>query len=44
MCPKSNLEDLPTTCDIINHLHNEFVKWLTQLKDDIQVGGYVQVE
>jgi hypothetical protein len=37
MRPKSNLNDLPTTCDVVSHLHNEFVKWLAQLKKDIKV-------
>lgn len=33
---------MPTTCDVTNHLHNEFVKWLAQLKNDIKVSGYFQ--
>ncbi|KIK00943.1 hypothetical protein K443DRAFT_36310, partial [Laccaria amethystina LaAM-08-1] len=37
MRPKSRLHDLPTTHDIVNHLHNEFVRWLAQLKEDIDV-------
>jgi len=43
MRPKSMLQDLPTTYDVTNHLHNEFVKWLAQLKDDIDVRAYIQV-
>ena len=37
MRPKSGLVDLPTTHDVVTHLHNEFVKWLEQLKKDIEV-------
>lgn len=37
MRPKSNLQDLPTTGDVVSHLHNKFVKWLEQLKNDIKV-------
>lgn len=37
MRPKTTDADLPTTHDILNHLHNEFVKWLQQLKTDIEV-------
>ncbi|KAF8232230.1 hypothetical protein L208DRAFT_1273067, partial [Tricholoma matsutake] len=43
MRPKSILQDLPTTHDVTSHLHNEFVKWLTQLKNDIKVSVYVQI-
>ncbi|KAF8224865.1 hypothetical protein L208DRAFT_1308647, partial [Tricholoma matsutake] len=43
MRPKSMLQDLPTTHDVVNHLHNEFVKWLAQLKEDIDVCAYIQV-
>jgi hypothetical protein len=37
MRPKSTLKDLPSTCDVASHLHNEFVNWLEQLKNDIEV-------
>jgi len=37
MRPKARLQDLPTTHNIVNHLHNEFVRWLAQLKEDIDV-------
>ena len=37
MRPKSALQDLPTTHDVVNHLHNEFVKWVGQLKKDVEV-------
>jgi hypothetical protein len=43
MRPKSTLQDLPTTRDVGNHLHNEFVKWLARLKDDIEVSTCVQI-
>ena len=42
MRPKSISQDLPTTHDVISHLHNEFVKWLAQLRNDIEVSGYIQ--
>jgi hypothetical protein len=37
MRPKANLLDLPTTHDVAQHLHNEFVKRLAELKEDIKV-------
>ena len=37
------LKDLPTMYNVTNHLHNEFVKWLAQLKEDIDVRAYIQV-
>ena len=37
---KSSLQDLPKTCDVVSHLHNEFVKWLVQLKNEIMVSGH----
>ncbi|KAF8237002.1 hypothetical protein L208DRAFT_1250077, partial [Tricholoma matsutake] len=40
---KSNSQDLPTTHDVASHLHNEFVKWLAQLKNNIEVSVYVQI-
>lgn len=43
MRPKSMLKDLPTTYDVTNHLHNKSVKWLAQLKEDIDVRAYIQV-
>ncbi|KAI0278183.1 hypothetical protein BC826DRAFT_927201, partial [Russula brevipes] len=37
MRPKTLLADLPTTSDIMAHLHNEFVIQIRQLKADIEV-------
>jgi hypothetical protein len=37
MRPKTTLADLPTTHDIMSHLHNEFVGWLEEMKADIEV-------
>ena len=37
MRPKTTKADVPTTHDIMSHLHNEFVEWLQQLKADIEV-------
>jgi hypothetical protein len=37
MRPKTGLQDLPTTHEVVTHLHNEFVTWLEQLKKDIEV-------
>ncbi|KAF8222795.1 hypothetical protein L208DRAFT_1320558, partial [Tricholoma matsutake] len=37
MRPKSILLNLPTTYDVIKHLHNEFIRWIDQLKQDIEV-------
>ncbi|KAG6905216.1 hypothetical protein DXG01_004119 [Tephrocybe rancida] len=35
MRPKATSADLPSTYDVKVHIHNEFVKWLKELKDDI---------
>ncbi|KAF8235081.1 hypothetical protein L208DRAFT_1065881, partial [Tricholoma matsutake] len=35
MRPKSISLDLPTTYNVVKHLHNEFVRWIDQLKQDI---------
>jgi hypothetical protein len=43
MRPKSTLQDLPTSRDVVKHLHNEFVKWTAELKNDIKVSTYVQI-
>ena len=40
MRPTLALQDLPTTHDVVNHLHNEFAKWVSQLKDDIEVSEF----
>jgi hypothetical protein len=37
MRPKTIKADLPTTYNVMSHLHNEFVGWLQQLKADIEV-------
>jgi len=37
MRPKAALRDLPTTHDVVTHLHNEFVDWVAQLTKDIEV-------
>jgi len=37
MRPKSTLLDLPSTHDVVNHLHNEFVRWLSELQAEIKV-------
>jgi hypothetical protein len=39
MRPKTTKADVPTTHDIMSHLHNEFVGWLQELKADIEVLG-----
>ena len=43
MHPKSTLHNMPTTCNVTSHLCNEFIKWLAQLKNDIKVSGYFQI-
>ena len=40
MQPKTATRDLLTTRDMVNHLHNEFVARVAQLKTDIQVCCY----
>ncbi|KAF8232058.1 hypothetical protein L208DRAFT_1064199, partial [Tricholoma matsutake] len=37
MRPKSISLNLPTTHDVVKHLHNEFVRWIDRLKQDIEV-------
>ena len=37
MQPKSILLDLPSTHDVVNHLHNEFVRWVCRLEVEIKV-------
>jgi len=37
MRPKSTLLDLPSTHDVVNHLHNEFVHWMGKLEAEIKV-------
>jgi hypothetical protein len=37
MRPKTTKADVPTTHDVMSHLHNEFVEWLLKLKADIEV-------
>ena len=39
MRPKTTKADLPTTDDVTNHLHNEFIKWLHKTQADIEVSG-----
>jgi hypothetical protein len=37
MRPKAGRQDIPSTHDVATYIHNEFVKWLKELKDKIQV-------
>jgi hypothetical protein len=37
MRPKTTKADVPTTHDVMSHLHNECVGWLHELKADIGV-------
>ena len=37
MRPKSTLSDLPSTHDVVSHLHNEFVRWMGELEAEINV-------
>ncbi|KAH9012213.1 hypothetical protein EDB83DRAFT_2202540, partial [Lactarius deliciosus] len=36
MRPKTTKQDLPTTYDIMNHLHNKFNEWLRNMSADIE--------
>ena len=38
------MADLPTTHDIMSHLHNEFVGWLQELKADIEASESITSE
>ena len=40
MRPKSTTADLPSTHDVKVHLHNEFVKYMKDLKESIIVSGF----
>jgi len=37
MQPKSILLDLPSTHNVVNHLHNKFVHWVCRLEVEIKV-------
>jgi hypothetical protein len=37
MRPNAVQQDILSTHDVTTHIHNEFVKWLKELKEDIQV-------
>ncbi|KAH9072193.1 hypothetical protein EDB83DRAFT_2204585, partial [Lactarius deliciosus] len=37
MRPKSISKDLPSTHNVMRYIHNKFVQWLQELKDDIMV-------
>ena len=37
MKPKAVRNDMPSTHDVTTYIHNEFVKWLKELKSDILV-------
>ena len=37
MRPKAVHQDVPTTHQVTMYIHNEFVKWLNDLKSDILV-------
>ena len=39
MRPKAITLDLPSTHDVTKYIHNECIKWLTELKDKIHVSG-----
>jgi len=43
MRPSTMTHDLPTTHGVVNHLHNEFVRWLRQLNADIEVSYSCQI-
>lgn len=38
MWPKTSQNDLPSTCDLVAYIHNEFAAWIKKLKDEILVG------
>ena len=44
MQPKSILLDLPSTHDIVTHLHNEFVCWMGKLEVEIKVHSIFMVQ
>ena len=44
MRPKSILLDLPSTHDIVTHLHNEFVCWIGKPKVAIKVLSIFMVQ
>jgi hypothetical protein len=39
MRPKATTLDLPSTHDVTKYIHNECIKWLTELKERIRVSG-----
>jgi len=42
MRPKSTTADLPSSYDVKVHLHNEFVKYMKDLKESIIVSGFYE--
>lgn len=40
MRPKAVRQDIPSTHQVTTYIHNEFVKWLTEMKSDILVSLY----
>jgi hypothetical protein len=43
MRPKTKLSELPSSHDIAIYLHNECVKWLTELRKDIIISESTQM-
>ncbi len=41
MRPKSTPSDLPSSYDVSVHIHNQFVKHMKELKEEIQVSSSV---
>lgn len=37
MCPQATCNDVPSTHDVTTYIHNEFVKFMQELKQSIMV-------
>ncbi len=44
MRPRTTRKDLPSTHDVVVHIHNEFVSWLKKLKSDIIISNGMAAE
>jgi hypothetical protein len=42
MRPKSTTHDLPSSYDVKVHIHNEFVKYMKGLKEEIRVSNFAR--
>jgi hypothetical protein len=44
MRPKSTTHDLPSSYDVKTHIHNEFVRYMKKLKEEICVSNFTTLD